>query len=83
MGNIANIGMNFDQMLLNANYGGVGGQADALGAIAQANSGAAIGQMNAQSQQNSAIMGGLGMMGGMALGGPLGGAFGKSLFGGG
>jgi hypothetical protein len=54
-------------MLMNANYGGVGGQTDALGAMAQAGSAADIGKMNAQAQQNSSIFGGLGQLGGMAL----------------
>ena len=83
MQNIAGIGMNFDQMLLNANYGGTGGQADALGAMAQANSAAAIGKMNAQQQSNSSLLGGLGTIaggiGGFMLGGPMGAMAGASI----
>lgn len=67
LGQIGQMDFGYNQLLNQANYQGIGGQTDALGAIAQANSAAAIGKMNAQAQQNSALMGGLGQMGGMAI----------------
>lgn len=63
---IGQLGLGYNQMLNQANYGGISGQTDALGAMAQANSAAAIGKMNAQAQQNSALFGSLGQIGGMA-----------------
>lgn len=67
LGNIAGIGLNFDQLLNQANYQGIGGMTDVLGAKAQANSAAQIGKMNAQAQTQSGLFGALGSLGGMAL----------------
>ena len=68
LGQISNVGLSYDALLNQALFGGLGGQADALGANAQANSAAAVGYANAQAQHGASLFGAIGTGLGVAAG---------------